>query len=328
MPGKVTAAPYPQVRDMVVGARDGPPGDAPALPLPEGGVVAIGVSGPYPLLLTNFLRRGVPPYVSGSLVGTPPGRHADWKRFLTERPQYTPRRRTVDRLRPIGRRLPPPIARALRPLGRRLWEPPMSAPVVPPRRPSAPRPEPLPIPDHHIPGREALVNWPPDPPPRYLGQLDPDFQRELAGRWADVRLEDCYFYHSVLLPDGSFVKGPWDLIDNESEYLGGIDLAGRSVLEYGPASGWLTVWMTQQGAEVVIIDIGWDLSTDLIPLATFDLEKTRRAQVARASQVVNSWWYVRKAYGHSARAVYRPSTICRRTWAALTCLSSVRSCCT
>ena len=148
--------------------------------------------------------------------------------------------------------------------------------------------------------------WPADPPPGYLGQLDPEFQRQLAGRWADVRLEDCYFYHSVLFPDGSFVRGPWDLIDNESEYLGGIDLAGRSVLEYGPASGWLTVWMTQQGAEVVIIDIGWDLSTDLIPLATFDLEQTRREQVARAGQVVNSWWYVRKAYGHSARAIYAP----------------------
>ena len=148
--------------------------------------------------------------------------------------------------------------------------------------------------------------WPAAPPPGYLGQLNPEFQRQLAGRWADVRLEDCYFYHSVLLPDGSFVQGPWDLIDNESEYLGGIDLAGRSVLEYGPASGWLTAWMAQQGAEVVIIDIGWDLSTDLIPLATFDLETTRQQQVAHASQIVNSWWYVRRAFGHSAKAVYAP----------------------
>jgi O-methyltransferase len=148
--------------------------------------------------------------------------------------------------------------------------------------------------------------WPADPPPGYLGQLDPDFQRELAGHWADVRLEDCYFYHCVLFPDGSFVKGPWDLIDNESNYLGGIDLAGRSVLEYGPASGWLTHWMTQQGAEVVIIEIGWDLSNDLLPLATFDLEQARREQVSRAGQLANSWWYVRNAFGHSARAVYAP----------------------
>ncbi len=124
--------------------------------------------------------------------------------------------------------------------------------------------------------------WPADPPPGYRGQLEPDFQRELAAKWDDVRLEDCYFYHSVLLPDGSFVKGPWDLIGNEKEYLGGIDLKGRTVFEYGPASGWLTHYMSEQGADVTIIDIGWDLSTDLIPLGTIDLEQTRREQVARA----------------------------------------------
>ena len=179
-------------------------------------------------------------------------------------------------------------------------------PFVPPRRTSTIRPEPIPIPAHHIPGREPLVAWPAKPPPGYRGQLDPDFQRELAGRWADVRLEDCYFYHTVLFPDGTLIKGPWDLIDNESQYLGGIDLAGRTVLEYGPASGWLTQWMSRQGAEVVIIDIGWDLSTDLMPLKTIDLEETRRVQVARAGQVVNSWWCVRNAFGHSARAVYAP----------------------
>jgi O-methyltransferase len=148
--------------------------------------------------------------------------------------------------------------------------------------------------------------WPAEPPPGYLGQLDPEFQRRLAQRWADVRLEDCYFYHCSLLPDGSFVDGPWDLLDNESEYLGGIDLAGRSVLEFGPASGWITVWMAKQGADVVILDLGWDLSTDLIPLAQFELAQTRWEQVAFAGRVENAWWYLRKAYGHSARAVYAP----------------------
>jgi O-methyltransferase len=225
----------------------------------------------------------------------------------------------MERLRLMGRHLPSPIGRALRPVGQRLWGaalpepivlPPgpsgrRAAPVVPPRLESAPRPAPLSLPSA-TPGREPLVVWPADPPLGYLGQLSPDFQRELAQRWDDVQLEDCFFYHSALLPDGSFVEGPWDLIDNEGAYLGGIDLAGRRVLEFGPATGWLTLWMCQQGAAVVIIDIGWDLSTDLIPLATFDLEETHRQQVAFASRVANSWWYLRQAYGHSAQAVYAP----------------------
>ena len=105
------------------------------------------------------------------------------------------------------------------------------------------------------------------------------------------------------LSDDTYLE-PDIVVYSRAEGLKG--LSGRSVLEYGPASGWLTHWMTQQGADVVVIDIGWDLSTDLIPLATFDLEQTRKEQVARAGQVVNSWWYVRNAFGESARAVYVP----------------------
>jgi hypothetical protein len=177
--------------------------------------------------------------------------------------------------------------------------------VVPPRRPSAPRPDPIQIgpPD---PARPPLAAWSAGPPPGYVGQLEPDFQRQLAECWADVQLEDCYFYHCVRLPDGSFVEGPWDLLDNELEYLGGIDVTGRSVLEFGPASGWLTLWMTDRGAEVVVLDIGWDLVPDLIPLATFDLETMRRKQAEFCARVVSAWWYLRREWGHSARAVYAP----------------------
>lgn len=177
--------------------------------------------------------------------------------------------------------------------------------VVSPRRSSGQRPKPLEI-QPSIPGRLPLTIWPVDPPAEYLGQLDPHFQRQLAERWSDVRLEDCHFYHSVLLPDGSFIEGPWDLLDNEREYLGGIDLAGRRVLEFGPASGWLTVWMTQQGADVVALDVGWDLTYDVMPLSTIDVEKARADSVALATRVENAWWYLRRVYGHSARAVYAP----------------------
>jgi O-methyltransferase len=119
-------------------------------------------------------------------------------------------------------------------------------------------------------------------------------------------LEDCHFYHRVRLPDGSLIEGPWDLLDNEHEYLGGIDVAGRRVLEFGPASGWLTVWMTQQGADVVILDVGWDLTYDVIPLPTIEVDKARADSVWLASRVENAWWYLRRAYDHSARAVYAP----------------------
>jgi hypothetical protein len=210
----------------------------------------------------------------------------------------------ADRLKPISRRLPPPIARPLRAMVPRAWLGPAPL-VIPPRRPSTPRPKSLEI-VPSVPGRLPLAVWPEEPPPGYLGQLDPAFQRQLADRWAEVALEDCYFYHCVRLPDGSFVEGPWDLLDNEHEYLGGIDFDGRRVIEFGPASGWLTVWMSQNGADVVALDLGWDLACDVMPLSTIDVEKARAESVSFATQVESAWWYLRRAYGHSAKAVYAP----------------------
>ena len=144
------------------------------------------------------------------------------------------------------------------------------------------------------------------PPPGYLGQLDPEFQARLEQRFATVPLEQCYWYHCVLLPDGTFIQGVWDLVENEDKYLGGIDLTDKRVLEVGPASGWITLYMVQQRAEVVVLDIGWDLAPDLLPYRGIDLSAMRQEQREFCARVVNSWWYLRRRWGHSARAVYAP----------------------
>jgi O-methyltransferase len=218
----------------------------------------------------------------------------------------------VDRLTAAGRRLPKPLVQAVAPRARRLvaaWsEPPPPPPPPPPRtlpipplRAIPPGPDPIEVP---VPGPEALTVWPEAPPPDYLGQLTPEFQEGLAKRWAEVRLEDCYFYHRSLLPDGRFIEGAWNLIGGEKEYLGGVELEGRRVLELGPASGWLTVWMEQQGARVVGFDVGWDLQPDLIPLPNFDLAVAGPQQIAFISHVQNAWWLLHREYGLQADAVY------------------------
>ena len=48
----------------------------------------------------------------------------------------------------------------------------------------------------------------------------------------------CQFYHSFTLPEGE-VPGIWDLRAQPHRYLGEVDFNGRSVLEVGPASGFL-----------------------------------------------------------------------------------------
>jgi len=71
----------------------------------------------------------------------------------------------------------------------------------------------------------------------------------------DVGQDDVYFYHTMDIPGRGHVQGEWTLRDVEHSYLGGVALAGKSVLEIGPASGFLTMRMEQGGADVVAFDL-------------------------------------------------------------------------
>ena len=89
-------------------------------------------------------------------------------------------------------------------------------------------------------GRRAAPAAPSCPPTRrkdYLGQLDPAFQAALSKRREGADLSDFVWYHAFELPDGTVLPGVWDLRGHESAYLGGVDLAGKRVLELGPATG-------------------------------------------------------------------------------------------
>ncbi len=217
-----------------------------------------------------------------------------------------------DRAVAAGRLLPEPITRVLRQPARRLatlLQAPQPTPPPPPELDIPPLraipSEPIPIDVPPLPeGRKALTVWPDTPPPGYLGQLEPENQKRLAERWAGVTLEDCHFYHRSALPDGRVIEGAWNLIGGESAYLGGVVLGGRRVLELGPASGWLSVWMEQQGASVVGFDLGWDVPPDLIPLQHFDLDTMRAEHISFATHVQNAWWFLQREYGLTAQAVY------------------------
>ncbi len=83
------------------------------------------------------------------------------------------------------------------------------------------------------------------------------------------------WYHSVELPDGRVLPGAWDLRGHESVYLGGVDVAGKRVLELGPATGYLTFYMERMGAEVVSFEAGFDVSIDLLPVKGVDHPEER-----------------------------------------------------
>jgi len=146
--------------------------------------------------------------------------------------------------------------------------------------------------------------WPAFPPDQYLGQLDQSFQENLQSQWRDIDLDDCYFYHSSELSDGVVVPGPWDLRGREHLYLGEADISGERVLELGPASGGLTFYMEDEGAEVVSFDVGFDVCADVLPRPDVDPLIQKHDQMDNISRMQNSWWLLHRDRKSMAKIAY------------------------
>ena len=65
-------------------------------------------------------------------------------------------------------------------------------------------------------------------------------------------LDECFFYHTVELPGFGLVRGQWDLRGRFDDYVGGVDVAGKSVLDVGTATGFLSFESERRGASRVV----------------------------------------------------------------------------
>jgi len=133
--------------------------------------------------------------------------------------------------------------------------------------------------------------------------LTPEGQQRLA-REHEAELSDCYVYHWFDLPDGRTIPGVYDLRKDWRSYLGNVDFKDRRVLEVGPASGFLTFKMEQDGANVVAFDVAPSVSPDVMPTPGLDLEAIRQRFARDTKSVRSAWWHFHRAFGSNARAVY------------------------
>lgn len=117
-------------------------------------------------------------------------------------------------------------------------------------------------------------------------------------------LEDCYFYHSMEIPGYGLVEGPWDLRGGVDDYLGGVDLRDKRVLEVGTASGFLCFTMESRGADVVAYDLSDKQSWDVVPYAQYDHESFDSERREHLLKLNNSWWLAHRAFESSAKVVY------------------------
>ena len=113
--------------------------------------------------------------------------------------------------------------------------------------------------------------------------------------------EACNFYHSVGLPSHGLVRGQWDLRPTVDAYLGGFDFAGKSVLEVGPASGFLSFHMERAGAQVTAIEPPMARLWDIVPMPGFDVAAWREQFGASIEGVRNSFWYLHHPYRSTVR---------------------------
>ncbi|MBW7932997.1 MAG: hypothetical protein H3C62_05155, partial [Gemmatimonadaceae bacterium] len=116
----------------------------------------------------------------------------------------------------------------------------------------------------------------------------------------------CDFYHTMDLPGVGLIEGEWDLRGREAQYLGGVDLAGKRVLEVGPASGHLTRFMESRGADVVSCDLSYEHEWDVVPFARADIAGYTRERQAHIHRLNNGFWFTHTACGLRSKVVYSP----------------------
>jgi SAM-dependent methyltransferase len=123
------------------------------------------------------------------------------------------------------------------------------------------------------------------------------------------RLEECFFYHTIELPGFGVVRGQWDLRGRFEEYVGGVDVSDKSVLDVGTATGYLSFEAERRGASrVVSFDMSDVRQQTLLPfkdkLYYQDHERWAELYGAEMERWKNSYWLSHRLLGSRAEVFY------------------------
>ena len=109
-----------------------------------------------------------------------------------------------------------------------------------------------------------------------------------------INFEDCEFYTVQNIPGLSKpTEGEWDLRKNVDAYLGNQNLSGKTVLELGPASGFLTFHMESKGALVTSIELDLKKNKcDVVPYCNTNWEKAEeKHRINDMKLCQNAYWF-------------------------------------
>lgn len=123
------------------------------------------------------------------------------------------------------------------------------------------------------------------------------------------RLEDCFFYHAMELPGFGLIPAHWDLRGRFDDYVGGTSVAGKSVLDVGTATGFLTFEAEKRGAaRVVSFDQSDGAQQTFLPFKDklYYQDRQRWAEQYRAEieRWKNAYWLSHRLLGSKAEVFY------------------------
>ncbi|HZI19896.1 MAG TPA: class I SAM-dependent methyltransferase [Pyrinomonadaceae bacterium] len=134
-------------------------------------------------------------------------------------------------------------------------------------------------------------------------------QELLAAPRRVERLEDCFFYHTTDVPGLGTVRGHWDLRGRFEDYVGGVDVSGKTVLDVGTATGFLSFEAERRGASrVVSHDMSDVRQQKLVPFAGKTYHRDRDAWAAEYGREIERWqngyWLCHRLLGSRAEVFY------------------------
>jgi SAM-dependent methyltransferase len=122
-------------------------------------------------------------------------------------------------------------------------------------------------------------------------------------------LSDCFFYHAMELPGFGLVPAHWDLRGRFDDYVGGVDVTGKSVLDIGAATGFLSFEAEKRGAaRVLSFDMSNARQQTFLPfkdkLYYRDPARWAEQYGAEIEQWKNAYWLCHRLFNSKAEVYY------------------------